>query len=65
MTTAKNDITGDFIASKTTTTAYRDGWERIFGKARRAQALEELAAESQGLGFYDSPSLKENNDEKT
>lgn len=29
---SKNDITGDTIASRTTTAAYRDGWDRIFGK---------------------------------
>ena len=28
--TAKNDITGDTIASKTTTDNYRDGWTNIF-----------------------------------
>ena len=27
-----NDITGDKLQSKTTTDAYRDGWEVIFGK---------------------------------
>ena len=29
---AKNDITGDEIKSKTTSSAYEDGWDRIFGK---------------------------------
>ena len=28
---AKNDITGDEIKSKTATSAYEDGWDRIFG----------------------------------
>lgn len=27
-----NDITGDKLQTKTTTDAYRDGWEKIFGK---------------------------------
>lgn len=30
--TARNDITGDSIATKTSTDAYRDGWDRIFKK---------------------------------
>lgn len=29
---AKNDITGDNIKTGSTTSAYRDGWDRIFGK---------------------------------
>lgn len=28
----KNDITGDEIKSKTSSKAYEDNWERIFGK---------------------------------
>lgn len=30
--TARNDITGDVIATKGTSSAFRDGWDRIFGK---------------------------------
>ena len=30
--TTRNDITGDALQTKTTTDAYREGWERIFGK---------------------------------
>lgn len=30
--TSRNDITGDALKTKTTTDAYRDGWDRIFGK---------------------------------
>lgn len=29
---AKNDITGDEIKSKSSTSDYEDGWDRIFGK---------------------------------
>ena len=55
--TARNDITGDSIATKGTTDAYRDNYDRIFGKKQlkadigpaktRAQeyAEEELALE--------------------
>lgn len=32
METAKNDITGDEIKTKTSSDAFRDGWDRIFGK---------------------------------
>lgn len=30
--TARNDITGDSIATRKTNDAYRDGWDRIFKK---------------------------------
>jgi hypothetical protein len=29
---SRNDITGDKQATKSATDAYRDGWDRIFGK---------------------------------
>jgi len=29
---SKNDITGDEIKSKASTSSYEDGWDRIFGK---------------------------------
>lgn len=33
--TSKNDITGDSISTKgITTDAYRDSWERVFGKKK-------------------------------
>ena len=32
MTTAKNNITGDSLVSKPNTDAYRNNWDRIFGK---------------------------------
>jgi hypothetical protein len=31
---AKNNITGDSLITKSTNDAYRDGWERIFGKKK-------------------------------
>ena len=31
---AKNDVTGDSIRSKTSSKAYSDGWDRIFGKKK-------------------------------
>lgn len=38
--TSKNEITGDTIATKANTDAYRDGWDRIFSakKEIREQA---------------------------
>jgi len=31
----RNDITGDEIKSKSTTKAYEDNWDRIFGKKEK------------------------------
>jgi hypothetical protein len=33
--TAKNDVTGDAIKTKIPSKAYRDNWERIFGKTSK------------------------------
>ena len=35
--TAKNDITGDPLVSKSPTESYRDGWDRIFGKKNKEE----------------------------
>ena len=35
--TAKNDVTGDSIRSKNSNKAYRDNWDRIFGKKKTAK----------------------------
>lgn len=37
--TAKNDITGDSLVTKSPTEAYRDGWDRIFGN-KSVQEIE-------------------------
>lgn len=34
--TTKNDITGDTLVSKDTNDAYREGWDRIFGKKEKS-----------------------------
>lgn len=39
-----NDITGDWIVSKSQTNAYRDGWDRIFGK-KTAEVEDNVQAE--------------------
>lgn len=31
---AKNDVTGDSIRSKTSSKAYSEGWDKIFGKKK-------------------------------
>lgn len=41
MTTAKNDITGDAIASKTTSDSFREGYERTFGNKAKPDPLRE------------------------
>lgn len=46
MTTAKNDITGDTIASKTTNDAFREGYDRIFGKKEQSEELEQAVVET-------------------
>lgn len=35
--TAKNDITGDSIKSRTSNKKYEDGWDRIFGNKKDSQ----------------------------
>lgn len=35
--TAKNDVTGDAIQTKTVTDKYRDGWDRIWGNKNKKQ----------------------------
>lgn len=34
--TARNDITGDALITKSSTDAYREGYDRIFGKKKQA-----------------------------
>lgn len=45
MSTAKNDITGDIIATKKPSDAYRDGWERIFGNKTKEEPEVEKKVE--------------------
>lgn len=37
--TSTNDITGDAILSRSSTDAYREGWDRIFGKKKGVETL--------------------------
>lgn len=36
----KNDITGDALVTKPSSDAYRDGWDRIFGKKETEKPVE-------------------------
>lgn len=38
----KNDITGDTIATKNNTDAYREGYDRIFGKGAHRAEVDRL-----------------------
>jgi len=53
MTTAKNDITGDSIATRKSTDAYRDGWDKIFSKKS-----EEKKEEKKEVIKIDKPKRK-------
>jgi len=44
--TARNDITGDELKSKTNSEAYRDNYDRIFGNKRRKDT--EQSSETEG-----------------
>jgi hypothetical protein len=44
--TTKNDITGDSIQTKSTSYAYRDGWERIFYEQRKQDELQAQMAKT-------------------
>jgi hypothetical protein len=35
--TTKNDVTGDSIKSRVSTRAYRDNWDKIFDKKKKAK----------------------------
>lgn len=39
--TAKNDITGDVIKSRSTSDAYRDNWDRIFKDKKKFERLSQ------------------------
>jgi hypothetical protein len=43
MATAKNDITGDSIITKKPSDAYRDNWDKIFGK--KSEEIKEVKEE--------------------
>ena len=38
--TARNDVTGDFIASKPNSEMFEQGWDRIFGNKKKEELAE-------------------------
>ena len=50
---ARNDITGDSIKSKTSSQAYRDNWDAIFGK-KKEEFNEELTMSNVHEKGFDS-----------
>lgn len=62
--TARNDITGDAIASRGTTDNYRDNYDRIFGKKKPNSATITLTGIHPGrsqlaedIGPIDTPEI--------
>lgn len=37
---ARNDVTGDSITTKSSSSAYRDNWKRIFGEKNKTKEPE-------------------------
>ena len=54
---AKNDITGDEIKTKSTTKAYEDNYERIFGN--KEKTLEDIANEHPASDQFGHPSERD------
>ena len=50
MSTSRNDVTGDRIASKPTSQAYRDGYDKIFGKKEAKQGDVEGSTQGKAKG---------------
>ena len=57
MVTAKNPITGDTIATKETTDAYREGHDRIFGKKEADEP--EVKRDEHGRVQWPFPTIKD------
>lgn len=51
---SKNDITGDSLVTRSSTDAYRDGWDRIFKKP--VVTSEEIVPDKSSLEYNDSSS---------
>ena len=54
---ARNDITGDSLITKASSDAYRDNWDRIFGKKKPQEEGEE-SDEKQAHDGDDSTATK-------
>lgn len=55
--TTKNEITGDSLITRASSEAYRNNWDKIFGKKKDKQeqepSLDELTQLSEELGLYE------------
>lgn len=73
MTTARNDITGDIIATKGTSEAFRSNYDAIFGKKNKqlqadivdTSGVKALYPEDHGLWFEDSEEPQHSEEENT
>lgn len=65
--TSKNDITGDRLATKETTDAYREGYDRIFGKRTPVDVPSEVKKLLLSTDFLppERPWFKLTDDEET
>lgn len=48
-----NDITGDYLVNKKTTDAYRDNYDKIFGKSRRKEEHRQAVQDDEFLRYVD------------
>lgn len=49
--TTRNDITGDAIKSRSNNDAYRDNWDRIFGKKKKENDEKKRKMKDEKLPF--------------
>lgn len=56
---SKNDITGDEIKTKSANEQYRENWDRIFGKKKTEDAMQELTDFAQSHNLYNT-SIEDN-----
>ena len=50
--TSKNDITGDFIASKPNNEMFEQGWDRIFGKKKKEESRIDVVGQNGNDGLH-------------
>lgn len=51
----RNDITGDAIKSKVASQAYKDNWDRIFGKSSPVEEQEQHERRISGSSILEDP----------
>jgi hypothetical protein len=50
--TARNDVTGDFIASKPNSEMFEQGWDRIFGKKKKEESRIDIVGQNGNDGLH-------------